>query len=72
MLFRQQADGLLLPYIAKRDLETRITTGVFRGRLGGRIDRDDGQSFYLQTTGQNPPYRRRCVPRGRPGMSDES
>jgi nitrogen fixation protein NifT len=48
IMFRQQADGLYC-YIAKRDLETKITAIEFEQEdcWGGRIDLADGQSFYL-------------------------
>ena len=55
VMFRQQADGLYC-YIAKRDLETRISSLEFSGDdcWGGRIDLDDGQSFYLQPLSKKP------------------
>lgn len=55
VMFRQQADGLYC-YIAKRDLETRITAMEFdqADRWGGRIDLEDGQAFYLAPLASKP------------------
>ena len=55
VMFRQQADGLYC-YIAKRDLEAKVSFLEFASEesWGGRIDLDDGQSFYLQPLSKKP------------------
>ncbi|MFC3912319.1 putative nitrogen fixation protein NifT [Pseudaeromonas sharmana] len=55
VMFRQQADGLYC-YIAKRDLEAKITAMEFESAecWGGRFELADGQAFYLQPLNQMP------------------
>lgn len=55
VMLSQQADGLYC-YIAKKDLEARITRLEFQQEdcWGGRFELDDGQSFYLPPLAQIP------------------
>ena len=55
VMFRQQADGLYC-YIAKRDLEAKVSSLEFASEecWGGRIDLEDGQSFYLTPLDKMP------------------